>query len=302
MRRTIYKRKKIIITAILILFACEAYAAENKKDVAKGNMLYNSKKYDEAIASFNKALEKAPDDAVANYNLGNALYRKGDFAKAVESYNKALVKEESIRQKGDYNIGNGRFRIGKSRGEKDPASAMKDYRDSLEYYIRAMELDPGDTDAKFNYEFVEREMKVTDQKPETREQKPENREHKTENREQKAAGREQKTEDREQKAKDREQSTENREQKAEDREQSTENRAQRTEDREKEQEKKQDEPSEQEEKKGEGLEFYQKPEGGKEMTPQEAKMLLESYGQEGETRKQVRLRKFADYPEPDKDW
>ena len=41
----------------------------------------------------------------------------------------------------------------------------------------------------------------------------------------------------------------------------------------------------------------------KEMSREEAKMLLESYGQEDETRKQVRLRRRPpDYPEPDKDW
>jgi tetratricopeptide (TPR) repeat protein len=125
-----------------VFLAKDAAGESFKKDVLKGNALYNDKEYEKSIASYAKALEKSPDDPVANFNLGNARYKNSDFAKAVESYNKALVRDDSLRAKGDYNIGNAKYRRAKTQSPKDAAFAMKNLKEALEYYKRTMELDP----------------------------------------------------------------------------------------------------------------------------------------------------------------
>ncbi|MCX5686774.1 MAG: hypothetical protein NTW09_04885, partial [Candidatus Omnitrophica bacterium] len=65
------------------------------------------------------------------------------------------------------------------------------------------------------------------------------------------------------------------------------------------------EGQQQNEKSGGGLEGYQSPEPqeGREMSEQEAKMMLEGYKGEEATGRAVRMRKrVIDLPEPAKDW
>ena len=56
----------------------------------RGNDLYNSQRYEEAIASYDKALEIKPDDHEAWNNRGIALRKLERYSEAIASYDKAL--------------------------------------------------------------------------------------------------------------------------------------------------------------------------------------------------------------------
>jgi polyphenol oxidase len=58
-----------------------------------GNTLYQQQRYDEAIASYQKAstqLWNPKDEALTFYNLGNAYYEKQNYPKSIEAYKNAL--------------------------------------------------------------------------------------------------------------------------------------------------------------------------------------------------------------------
>ncbi|MEN2434924.1 tetratricopeptide repeat protein [Weeksellaceae bacterium A-14] len=61
-----------------------------------GNALYKSKKYDEALAEYQKAESAAGnsnDKVAASYNMGNAYMQTGKADKAAEYYKKALKQD-----------------------------------------------------------------------------------------------------------------------------------------------------------------------------------------------------------------
>ena len=60
------------------------------RHMADGARLHNEKKYKEAIESYRKAIQAAPKQKNAYYNMGLALYAQGDFPAAASACNGAL--------------------------------------------------------------------------------------------------------------------------------------------------------------------------------------------------------------------
>lgn len=129
--------------------------------IRQGNKLYKQGKIEEAIQKYNEAELKAPDSDIINFNLGAAYYKKGDYQKAIEHFTKALVSEKrSLESDALYNIGNAKYKLGKLKENTQLSLAADLMRESLEYYKRALELNPKNKDARFNYEVVEKELKA----------------------------------------------------------------------------------------------------------------------------------------------
>ena len=148
------------ITCVLVLTG-KSFAVSASASVKKGNTLYHQGKYDEALKYYHEAEVEMPDSDLVNFNTGTALYRKGDYEKAIKAFSKALLSDNpDIEAKAAYNIGNSKFRLGKLKENTDLASAINLYREALDYYKRAIELNQDDTNAKYNHEFVEKELKV----------------------------------------------------------------------------------------------------------------------------------------------
>ncbi|MFQ5866626.1 MAG: tetratricopeptide repeat protein [bacterium] len=159
MRKVLY----IFIGTAFFLFSClsVSYSASAVKTVKRANRLYKDKKFDEALKDYNEAQAQLPDSDITNFNMGAALYKKGEYSKAIESFTKALTTEDSVLEaKTNYNIGNNKYKQGKLKQNTDLASAVDLYREALQYYKRAIELNEKDKDAKYNHEFVEKKLKI----------------------------------------------------------------------------------------------------------------------------------------------
>lgn len=153
------KAKTIII---MVIFSMLSIAWINPKadKIKAGNHLYKQGKYDEAMGDYNDVLIDLPNSPYIHYNIGNAAYKKGDYEKAIEAYTKSLATDNpEIEEKANYNIGNAKYKQGKLKENTDLSETIKLYRESLDYYKRAIDLNPKNVDAKFNHEFVERKIK-----------------------------------------------------------------------------------------------------------------------------------------------
>jgi tetratricopeptide (TPR) repeat protein len=80
---------------------------EYKEAMAKGRQLHKSKKYKDAVASFEQALLANPDDARAMSELGYAAYFTKDYTKAEEYTRKSIERtsDQNIRGASLYNLG-----------------------------------------------------------------------------------------------------------------------------------------------------------------------------------------------------
>ena len=67
-KRDCFAPSGLAMTIAFILVMTPFAYASSSGDVKKGNMLYNEKKYDEAIKVYDSALEKKPNDAMLRFN------------------------------------------------------------------------------------------------------------------------------------------------------------------------------------------------------------------------------------------
>jgi len=153
-----------LVTVVFSLFIIPSYCQAGtsvRKTIFEGNRLYRDNRFDEALQKYQEADLAVPDSALVDFNLGAALYKKKDYAKAIEHFTKALNSEDkNLEADALYNIGNCKYRQAKLKEDTDPSSAVNLMRESLDYYKRSAEIKAKDKDPRFNYEFVQNQLKA----------------------------------------------------------------------------------------------------------------------------------------------
>ncbi|MDD5746885.1 MAG: tetratricopeptide repeat protein [Candidatus Omnitrophica bacterium] len=106
------------------------------------------------------------------YNQGVDSYNRGDYPNAGEQFRRAMNTENKREEQWTaYNLGNTAFKSGEAAQAKDPGAAMPYYKEALEFFQRAIELDHTDTQAKINYELTAKKIKETEQQQKQQQQK-----------------------------------------------------------------------------------------------------------------------------------
>lgn len=154
---------------VLLIFFCSisfnnTFAQSTNSLLRQGNNKYKDKKYQDSEILYRKALEKNPKEERAKYNLGNALYRQNKFSEARQKYMELLNSLKDPKDKSSvlFNIGNALLK-------------EKNYKESIDFYKKALKLNPKDFDAKYNLEYA-RKMLILEQEQKNKynQQKEEN--------------------------------------------------------------------------------------------------------------------------------
>jgi len=137
------------------------YAGDARELVSEGNRLCEEKRYEEAIAAYEKASVDEPESPEIYYNKGDAYYLKGDYQKASEALEKAglLARDLELEAKCMYNLGNCAFREAERQKDSDIKKAVDAFQKSIGYYQQALKLNPDMDDAKHNIEVTRIVMK-----------------------------------------------------------------------------------------------------------------------------------------------
>ena len=147
-----------ILILILSLFVT-GFVNPSADKAKEGNRLYDEGKYEEAKEKYREALVDTPESPVLHYDIGNSTYKMSDYGETEKSYLKALTTDDPfLKANASYNLGNTKFKEGSLSEGTDPPTAISLYREALGHYKRAIELNSEDTDARFNYEFVEKKI------------------------------------------------------------------------------------------------------------------------------------------------
>ena len=149
MRRGMVSFWIVFFTAL----ATQAMHAQSVRSLVNGgNDLYNDQKFTDAEVNYRKALEKEKELVQGHFNLGNALSKEGKYDDAVREFAIAGEKATSPETKGHawYNIGNSLM------GEQK-------YQEAVDAYIKSLQLNPRDQEAKYNLSYALEKLKQQQQ-------------------------------------------------------------------------------------------------------------------------------------------
>ena len=131
----------------------------------EGNRLYGQKNYSGATQKYVEARDGKHHEQELAYNLANALYQQKKYPEALQELAKATSNDNLLlNQKVHFNRGNTFFQMGK-------------YPEAIEAYKRALELSPGDREAKHNLELA---LKKLQENPQQKNSKQQDQKHRSE--------------------------------------------------------------------------------------------------------------------------
>ena len=140
------KRGSIIL--IMLIFFLQAQAQKANSAIVKGNQAYRAKEYSKAGDFYKQALEQAPGNQVAHFNLGNTLYRDNMGSKAIEHFESVAKGSEEVNVRSDAHYNKGVV-----------LTNQKKLPESIEAYKAALRLNPTDSFARQNLQRALNEQK-----------------------------------------------------------------------------------------------------------------------------------------------
>lgn len=256
----------LLVSALSLTIIDPLYGESLYSTIEKGSTLYQSEQYDEALKSFVDAQIESPENPQLKYNVANAHFNMKNYEEAIKNYQDvaATAQDIQLEEKSLYNIGNCIYRQGK-------------LEEAVEYYKKALDLDPNDQDAKYNLEFVREEIKKRINEAKKREQQQQQKESEKQEgeKEQKEQGQQPQPEEHKQKQQQEQQGKQQEKQE-------------------------QQQPSKGEQEKKAGKDQMKKT---KPMTPEEAERWLRSLKEDRKAHKKREKRKVTGSSRrPEKDW
>ena len=119
---------------------------------------YKQKDYQKALELYQEVQTHNPDSDTLAYNLGNTMYQLGRYQEARKLFNRILENKNPVLSVDSYyNMGNTLYQMGRRTDDQ------QSYSQAVEAFKQAIMLDPGDRDAKYNYELVKRLLKEQQQ-------------------------------------------------------------------------------------------------------------------------------------------
>lgn len=136
------KLRNIFLILIIVLIQ-NIYSVGFRRDINKGNRLFEKQKYDESLEKYNSAEIKKPNSPIVYYNRGNVFYKQQLYQEAIKEYQKSLglTKDKNFKSKILYNMGNAFLKLGDTQKAK-------------ESYLQGLLLNPKDEDIKYNLQYA----------------------------------------------------------------------------------------------------------------------------------------------------
>jgi tetratricopeptide (TPR) repeat protein len=121
---------------------------------------YEKGDYDAALRKYAEARIDHPESRALAYDMGNAQYRQKRYDDAIASYQKALQGSDAgLAASAYYNLGNAHFRKGEFAIQSGKQEGIEDYREAMANYKKSLEIRPDNKDAKRNIEVVQARIK-----------------------------------------------------------------------------------------------------------------------------------------------
>lgn len=130
----------------------------------QGRQKYEQKQYDQADKTFEQGAKAAPGNPDLLYNQGNSRYRGGKYNDAADAYRKSLDAPQATKDEKSqawYNLGNSLFRKGQQGDKGEQTQA--DWQKAVQAYQETLKLNPRDTQAIENLNYVQEQLQQLQQ-------------------------------------------------------------------------------------------------------------------------------------------
>lgn len=128
------------------------HAQKEKRDIHKGNQLYQQQKYAEAEAWYKKSVEKSKESVEGNFNLGDALYKQKKLDNAAQKFTEIAgsSNNKSVKAQAYHNLGNALLE-------------SKKLEESVEAYKKSLMNNPKDDETRYNLAYAQEKLKQQQQ-------------------------------------------------------------------------------------------------------------------------------------------
>ncbi len=129
-----------------------------RRIVRSGNDKYDKGDFTESEVDYRRALELNPELEQAKFNLADALFKQENYAEAEQLFGE--VAKIQIAQGRREDAARSRFNAANAMAAQDKI------KEAVEEYKESLRLNPGDTEAKFNYAFLKKKLEEQQQEQE----------------------------------------------------------------------------------------------------------------------------------------
>ena len=141
--------------AVIALLLAGCFVPTGARAKNAGVEAYEREDYKGAAEVFAKQLERMPGSEALHFNKGATAYKQRDYGQALEAFSKAVTsRNPQLRAAAEYNLGNTLYQRGAA--QKDKVPKVKEWKNALQHYDQALNVEPGNKDAKYNRDLVQR--------------------------------------------------------------------------------------------------------------------------------------------------
>ena len=125
---------------------------------------YRAGKFDKAMKEYQGLLKHKGDDPRLHFNAGAAAYRDGQYKQAAKEFEEALNSPDlKLQQRAYYNRGNTLYQLGQD--DEDTSKKTEAWKKALQDFESSLKLDPQDWDAATNRNYVKRMLEQIPKSP-----------------------------------------------------------------------------------------------------------------------------------------
>lgn len=145
-----------------------------------GEDAYRAEDYLTASQYYEEAIENEPDNPALHFNYGATAYKNNMYDEAITSFNKALQSSDlQLQERAYYNRGTAQYRKGEESLQADSQKTIKNWQDSLASYDSCLKLQPENENARFNHDLIQKKLEELKKQEQQKKQSEQNEQENT---------------------------------------------------------------------------------------------------------------------------
>jgi len=160
--KAVLKNNVVPAAGAAVLLLCTLCPGVSRASPKSALADFRAGNFTNSLQEFERLAQIRTNDMRLVFNAGAAAYRATNYDTALQDFTAVLTaRDVKLQQAAYYNLGNTKYRMGQTLENID--DIQQAWEQAVKFYESAAKLDPKDADAKFNLEFVKRNIQMLEQ-------------------------------------------------------------------------------------------------------------------------------------------